>query len=135
MNIKLPIAVAVCIALHSAAVFAVEHTKDSLATVRKNIEQQKAMLVDVREPSEWKQGRFKDATHIALSDLRKASGKKNPPVAISDKLSKKKIIYCHCAAGFRVIPAAKILKTWGFDVRPLAADYDELREAGFQEAK
>ena len=126
MRAKCLMAVAVCIVLQSAVARAVEHTDDSLKTVRKNLDDGKAVLIDVREKGEWNRGHLKEALHVALSQLRDASGDDDAPAEISVKLSKKKIIYCHCAGGFRALPAGEILKKWGFD---------DLVEAGFPQAK
>ena len=52
-----------------------------------------------------------------------------------NKLSKEKIIYTHCAVGYRSLRAAKILKKYGYDVRPLKPGYDELVKAGFPTEK
>ena len=45
----------------------------SLDTVKKSVADGKAVLVDVRETDEWKDGHLKDAKHLALSDLKRAS--------------------------------------------------------------
>jgi len=37
----------------------------------------------------------------------------------------------HCRSGGRVLPAAGILKKAGYDVRPLKAGFDDLKDAGF----
>jgi len=82
--------------------FGAEHTKDSLPTVMKRVTEKKAILLDVREKREWDAGHLKDARLMPLSDLR--NGK------VPADLDKKKIIYCHCAAGRRALTAADILK-------------------------
>ena len=135
MKTKCLVAVAVKIALASAAAFAAEHTKDSLTTVRKNLKQQRAVLIDVREKDEWNRGHLKEATHVALSVLRKAAEKGDGPTTLEAPLPKKKIIYCHCRSGGRALVAGGILKKWGYDVRPLSSGFDDLVEAGFPQAK
>ena len=113
---------------------AIEHTKDSLTTVRKNIESGKGILVDVRERDEWDEGHLHDATHYALSQMKEDA--EGGPSAFGHALLKQKIIlYCHCRSGNRALKAGTIFKNWGFDVRPLEAGYDELVEAGFKPAK
>lgn len=108
------------------AALAVEPTKESLSAVKKNIDQGKAVLLDVRERSEWDAGHVQGAISVPLSEL-KAGGK----VTQIDKLPKSKIIYTHCVAGKRALESGKILEKLGFDVRPLSAGYDDLLRAGF----
>jgi hypothetical protein len=45
--------------LLAAAVRAGEHTEDSLDTVKKNLAENKAVLIDVREAAEWKRGHLR----------------------------------------------------------------------------
>ena len=63
--------------------------------------------------------------------------KRNPNASVRkilDKLDKDKPVYCHCRSGRRVLTAAPLLKKMGFDIRPLKAGFDELRENGFKVA-
>src|SRR5260221_12550911 len=46
-----------------------EHTKDSLDTVRQNLAEKKAILIDVREQKECEQGHLADARLLSLSEL------------------------------------------------------------------
>lgn len=118
-----------CTAL--ATTSAAEHTTDSLDTVKKNVAAKKAVLLDVREKSEWDDGHLQDATLVPLSDLEDPAGAKR----LIERLPKGKIVYTHCAAGKRSVSAAKILKRQGWDVRPLKAGYKDLIEAGFPKAE
>lgn len=113
------------------AVGAAEHTTDSLDTVKKNLAAKKAVLVDVREKSEWEDGHLENALHAPLSELKTPEGAKR----FVARLPEKKIVYTHCAAGVRSVSAAKILRANGVDVRPLKSGYDELIEAGFKKAE
>ena len=108
----------------------VDHTKDSLDTVKAALAKKDAVLVDVREQSEWDQGHLEGAVLLPLSWLKGESGDK-----MSEKLPVGKVIYLHCRSGRRVLTAAPLLKKAGFDVRPLKAGFDELKDAGFPVAK
>ena len=66
---------------------AAEHTKDSLAQVKQRIKDKKAILIDVREESEWEQGHLDRAALVPLSKIKQG---KNPKLD-----SKDIIIYCH----------------------------------------
>ena len=94
---------------------AAEHTKDSLAVVKANIEQEKAVFVDVREKAEWDDGHLEGALHLPLSELQEGVA----PKSLEEKLDKSKILYTHCRAGRRSLLAADILEELGYQVRPL----------------
>lgn len=107
------------------------HTKDTLDTVKANLKDGKAVLVDVREQKEW------DAGHIAgalLMPKSKLTVEKELDELIK-KLDKNKIIYTHCRAGKRALECGEILKKKGFDVRPLQPGYEKLVEGGLEKAK
>jgi rhodanese-related sulfurtransferase len=110
---------------------AAEHTKDSLATVKKNLKEKKAVLFDVREQREWDAGHLKQAVLVPLSELRDGTD----PASIVKGLKKDIIIYCHCRSGGRVLRATDIARKLGYDMRPLKYGYADLLGAGFEKAK
>lgn len=110
---------------------AAEHTTDSLETVKKTVKDGKAVIVDVRETDEWKDGHLKGAKHLALSDLKKGV----PVEQLKKTLPAGSVIYLHCASGKRCLAAADILKKQGYDVRPLKDGYRGLLKNGFEKAK
>jgi rhodanese-related sulfurtransferase/peroxiredoxin len=112
-----------------------KHTKDSLEKVKKLLKDNKAIILDVREKSEWNAGHLKGAKLVPLSELRKNSGDKEYAKKLGEKVPKKKIVYCHCRSGGRVIPASKILYGLGYDIRPLKFGYADLRKAGFPKSE
>ena len=91
-------------------------------------------MLDVREQDEWDLGHLKDAVLAPLSVLEEGAGDEGFD-ALLGKLSKDKIIYCHCVSGGRVMPASRILHQQGYDVRPLKPGYDDLVEAGFEDVE
>jgi phage shock protein E len=109
---------------------AAEHTKDTLDAVKKAVAEDKAVLLDVREQSEWDAGHLKDARLLPLSVLKAGARAEN----VAKVAPKGKIVYCHCASGMRCLKAADELKKLGYDVRPLKAGYADLLEAGFAPA-
>ena len=111
-----------------------EHTKDSLETIQERLANNEAILLDVREQDEWDLGHLKAAMLAPLSVLEEGEGDAGF-ANIVGKLSKDKIIYCHCVSGGRVMPASKILHQLGYDVRPLKPGYDDLIKAGFEDVE
>ncbi len=121
-------AAALCVAPQSSA--AVEHTQDSLETVKRNVAADKAIMVDVRERIEWKNGHVADAVLVPMSQLEK----RTLPADTLGKLPKDRILYTYCIVGMRARKAADVLEKQGYQVRPLKPGFDELRKAGFPTA-
>ena len=118
-------------ALIGSFAVAQEHTKDSLDTVKKALADKKAVLIDVREKSEWDAGHLKDARLLSLSSLKEET----LPKDLAKLLPKDKVAYLHCAAGGRCLKAAELLRKAGYDVRPLKAGYKDLLKDGFPKAE
>jgi phage shock protein E len=113
----------------------VEHTKDSLESIKAAMAKKDAVLVDVREQREWDEGHLDGALLVPLSWLREESKGDKFAERLGEKLPAKKILYVHCRSGGRALTAAGILRKQGYDARPLKAGFDELRKAGFSLAK
>jgi rhodanese-related sulfurtransferase len=113
------------------AAYSAEHTEDSLEQVKKRLADKKAVLIDVREADEWKRGHLEQAQFVPLSELKQIAGDAALAGELQKKLPKDKIVYCHCGSGVRVLPAADILGKLGYDIRPLAAGFSDLKAAGF----
>jgi rhodanese-related sulfurtransferase len=109
----------------------VERTKEPLESVKRTIESKKAVLVDVREKSEWDEGHVAGAIFLPLSELRKSP----KADALLEILAKDAVIYTHCRSGVRSLAAGKILAEFGFNVRPLRPGFEELLQAGFEKAE
>jgi len=117
------------IAFVHSDIHAAELSNDPLPTVQENVATHKAILLDVREPGEWKEGHVAGAISLPLSSL-----KKGDTGALETELPKDKIVYTHCVMGVRALKAAKILEKLGYNVRPLKAGYEDLVKAGFAKA-
>ena len=118
------------VALIYVHVHGAELSKDPLPTVQENVATHKAVLVDVREPGEWKEGHVEGAISLPLSSLKDSADTS----ALEHEVPKDKIVYTHCVMGVRALKAAKILEKLGYNVRPLKAGYEDLVKAGFQKA-
>ncbi len=110
---------------------AMEFTKDSLDTVKKNVAAGNAVMVDVRELIEWNAGHVRNAVFLPYRDLQGKSGDQ----LILEKLPKDKIIYTYCAVGYRSSRAGKMIAKHKFDVRPLKPGFEDLVKAGFEAEK
>lgn len=109
---------------------AAEITNEPLAKVKENIDDEKAILVDVREKKEWDSGHIEGAIFLPLSGLQDgvSKGELKP-------LPKDKILYTHCVIGKRAVTAGNILQRYGYQVRVLKPGYKEMISAGFPKAK
>lgn len=113
----------------------VEFTKDSLETVKAAMAKKDAVLVDVRERTEWDDGHIDGALLLPLSWLKEESKGDGFAERLGEKLPAKKILYVHCRSGGRARTAAGMLRRHGYDARPLKAGFDDLIRAGFTPAK
>jgi rhodanese-related sulfurtransferase len=108
-----------------------ELTKDSLKTVLKNVTEEKAVLVDVREKKEWKAGHVDGAIFLPLSELKRGVSAE----LLAELLPDDRILYTHCVVGKRAVTAGNILEEFNYEVRPLKPGYKELIKAGFKKAE
>jgi peptide-methionine (S)-S-oxide reductase len=106
----------------------IEFTKDSLAVVKKNVAEEKAVLVDVRSEAEWNRGYVAGSIFLPDASLRKNVD----PKYLAEKLPKDKIIYTFCVVGMRAKRVGKILEDHGYTVRVLRPGYEQLIKAGFK---
>ena len=118
------------IAFIHSGVHAAELSNDPLPSVQENVATHKAVLVDVREPGEWKEGHVEGAILLPLSSLKKGVDTST----LGQELPKDKIVYTHCVMGVRSLKAAKMLEKLGYNVRALKAGYEDLVKAGFKKA-
>ena len=84
------------------------------------LNEQGALLLDVREDNEWERGRAATASHIALAEL---------PDHV-DELPKDRLDVCVCRSGGRSLRAAQFLAENGFDVANLEGGMTAWFEAG-----
>lgn len=77
-----------------------------------------ALLLDVREPEEWRIGHIADAVHVPLGDLRPSS------------VPGDRIVVAVCRSGNRSGRAAVALAAAGVDVRNLAGGMKAWADAG-----
>jgi rhodanese-related sulfurtransferase len=101
-----------------------------LARAKSEVASGKAVLLDVREESEWQGTHLADAQLVPSSLLRDASKRAS---ALKD-LDPNRTIYTHCQRGGRAKACADILRQAGFTVVPLQVDYESLIDAGFKKA-
>jgi len=110
---------------------AAEVHNEPLAKIKENLESEKAVLVDVREKSEWEAGHIKGAIFLPLSELQQGVA----AAELSKKLPQDKPLYIHCVVGKRALTAAKVLERHGYTVRPIKPGYREMISAGFPKAQ
>ena len=89
-----------------------------------------AVLIDVREPSEWAEGVAKPAVLLPLSDLTGSRTKWKPFL----ELNRDKELLVYCRSGNRSGKAAGILSREGFKVSN-AGSFDAWKNAGLPTRK
>jgi rhodanese-related sulfurtransferase len=88
-----------------------------------DIKQEKAILIDVREDSEWNKEHLQHAIHCPLSSIEAGD---LPP-----DLPKDQPIYLHCRRGGRAQQAAELLKNQYPQATALKCEFEELKKMGF----
>ena len=96
--------------------------------VIKEIQDGKAVIVDVREKSEWDNGHVKAATLIPSGSIKDGS-------ADLASLPKDKTVYTYCGSGKRAQASANVLKGKGYQAVPLKDGFSGLSQNGFDTAK
>ncbi len=81
-----------------------------------------AMLIDVRETSEWRAGHAPGASHIPLMQL---AGRVR-------ELPRDRAVVCVCRSGSRSSRAVQMLRNLGFDARNLAGGMAAWATAGHE---
>ncbi len=91
------------------------------------------LVLDVREPNEWAEGRIPGAVH-APRGLLEFFIDPQSPVARQDLVDKREAsIVVHCASGGRSLLAADTMRRMGFqDVRNMAGGYKDWIACGFE---
>jgi len=98
-------------------------TEISPADARKQTENGEAILIDVREESDWREGHAKDATHLNRGVIELEIEEQIPDL--------KKPIICYCGGGSRSALVAESLQKMGYEnVRSMAGGFGAWKEAG-----
>jgi rhodanese-related sulfurtransferase len=95
----------------------------SPAEARKQAEESDAVLIDVREESDWSEGHAKGAKHLSRGVIELEIEEQIPDL--------KKPIICYCGGGSRSALVAESLQKMGYEnVRSLAGGFRAWQEAG-----
>jgi rhodanese-related sulfurtransferase len=98
-------------------------TEISAADARKQAEAGEAVLVDVREADDWREGHAEGAKHLSRGVIEMEIEDAAPDL--------KKPIICYCGGGSRSALVAESLQKMGYEnVRSLAGGFRAWKEAG-----
>jgi len=102
-------------------------TEISAADAKKQAEAGAAILIDVREEEDWKEGHAHGAKHLSRGVIE---------MEIEDEIpDPKKPIICYCGGGSRSALVAESLQKMGYEnVRSLAGGFRAWKEAGLPSA-
>lgn len=103
-------------------------TEISPAEARKQAEDGEAILVDVREESDWRQSHAQGAMHLSRGVIELEIEEQIPDVT--------KPIICYCGGGSRSALVAESLQKMGYkNVRSIAGGLRAWKEAGLPTAR
>jgi rhodanese-related sulfurtransferase len=98
-------------------------TEISPAAARRQAEAAHAILIDVRDESDWREGHAEGATHLSRGDIELEIEEHVPDL--------RKPIICYCGGGSRSALVAESLQKMGYEnVRSLAGGLRSWKEAG-----
>ena len=102
-------------------------TEISVADAKKQAEAGAAILIDVREEEDWKEGHAHGAKHLSRGVIE---------LEIEDEIpDPTKPIICYCGGGSRSALVAESLQKMGYEnVRSLAGGFKAWKEAGLPSA-
>jgi rhodanese-related sulfurtransferase len=103
-------------------------TEISPADARQQTERGEAVLIDVREESDWSEGHAKGARHLGRGVIE---------LEIEEEISDlKKPVICYCGGGSRSALVAESLQKMGYEnVRSMAGGLRAWKEAGLPTVK
>ena len=103
-------------------------TEISAADARMQVEAGDAILIDVREESDWREAHARGARHLSRGVIE---------LEIEEQISDlKKPIICYCGGGSRSALVAESLQKMGYEkVRSLAGGLRAWKEAGLPTAR
>ena len=103
-------------------------TEISPAEARKQAEEGEAILIDVREESDWHQSHAQGATHLSRGIIELEIEEQIPDVT--------KPIICYCGGGSRSALVAESLQRMGYkNVRSMAGGLRAWKETGLPTAR
>jgi phage shock protein E len=130
-NVKHLLSISVGFSL-SCFAFAADHTTDSLEKVKELLASKKAILVDVREKSEWDAGHIAGAKFFPMSKLKEKISEQQ----LQEIFPEDKIVYLYCAGGYRCLDVAEMFEDHKkLQLKALKFGYINLIKAGFSKAE
>lgn len=104
-----------------------------LQELKKEVDDGKAVLLDVREEVEWKKAHLTKAELVPLSSI---ATDKHAKKAIEKYTKDPEVkIYTYCRSGRRSVLAADMFKRVDAKVIAITESYQDLVDAGFKETK
>lgn len=108
-----------------------EYTQESHEEIKVRLESGEAVLLDVREQDEWDGSHLQTAFLVPMSELANLATRET---ALA-KIPKDKRVYCHCHRGVRAMQCADFLNQLGYQIHPMADDYEVLAAGVFGEIR
>lgn len=124
--LKMMLVLALALAVDGGAARAAELTEPLAAALIK-VKNDEAVIIDVREAAEIKDGMVEQAIWLPTTEIQSKSGRYAETLA---KLPKDKPVYVYCASGVRSDAFADALEVLGYKAANLGG-YVELTAAGF----
>ena len=105
----------------------VETAETAVERMAREVAAGEATVIDVRSRDEWDAGHLKAAKFVPVTTLSDGI----EPADVAD-VPRGRPVYTYCKAGVRAAKAADLLKEAGYDARPLAEGFEDLKAAGLE---
>ena len=104
---------------------AADYAKKTPDQIAADVKAGKAVILDVREQTEWEEGHLAQAKSLPLSTIQESKGK----LPKDDFFPEGKKVYLHCKSGIRCLKAANLLEKQGIKTEAIKAPFDDLKKA------
>lgn len=104
---------------------AADYAKKTPDQIAADVKAGKAVILDVREQTEWDEGHLAQAKSLPLSTIQESKGK----LPKDDFFPEGKKVYLHCKSGIRCLKAANLLEKQGIKTEAIKAPFDDLKKA------
>ncbi len=104
---------------------AADYAKKTPDQIASDVKAGKAVILDVREQTEWDEGHLDQAKSLPLSIIQESKGKLDK----ANLFPEGKKVYLHCKSGIRCLKAANLLEKQGIKTEAIKAPYDDLKKA------
>lgn len=112
-----------------------KYATEPLEKVKELVDSHEALLLDVRDETDWNDGHVEGAISIPYSDLSSRDSRAKTLRKLLLNVPKDQIVFCYSSDGWKALLTASNMRDLSYDARALKPGYLELVKAGFAPSK